>query len=129
MSSGCIKIKNWLVAIAYLAIVETARPDLLVTNAAGVRAGITGIVYNKPGDTNTIGVDFVVIDPADPAGTNGNGTNVTTFTIQTNSSLKTMWADYSATLVVTGTSLRNEISDLRNNKTGQFYRMRLINFR
>lgn len=119
MSLGCIKIKNWLVAIAYLAIVDTARPDLLVTNAAGVRAGITGVVYHK-GATNSIGVDFIVIDPT--------GTNVTTFTIQRSYDVKT-WADYSSSTTVTGNFSPTEISDLATNKTGQFYRMRLINFR
>jgi hypothetical protein len=116
MGTVGIKFRRLVAAIVYLAIVSTARP-VLITNAAGVKAGITGIVYHSA--TNSIGVDFIVIDPT--------GTNVTKFTIQTNATLKTTWTDYSATQTVTGSFGPAEISDFATS-SNKFYRMRLINF-
>jgi len=102
-------------AFAFLAGAFTAWPDLIVTNAAGVRAGITGIVRHQ--SDNSIGVDFSIVDPA--------GTNVATFTIQRSPDL-VGWADYTATLMVTG-SISGEVGDFAT-PAKQFYRMRLINF-
>jgi len=110
-----LPFKGLVVALAYLGSAVTARPDLMITNASGVRAGITGIVSRPP---NGIGVDFAVVDPT--------GTNVTKFTFQRSFDMKT-WADYTGTNVVTGSS-SGESSDLRTS-ANQFYRMRLINFR
>jgi hypothetical protein len=47
-------------AIVYLASAGAARPDLIITNAAGVRAGISGIVRRAG---ISLGVDFSVVDP------------------------------------------------------------------
>ena len=102
-------------AIVYLASAGAVRPDLPITNAAGVRAGISGIVRRAG---NSLGVDFSIVDPT--------GTNVTTFVIQRSADLVS-WADYNGTLMVTG-SANGEVSDSATS-TKQFYRMRLINFR
>jgi hypothetical protein len=48
-------------ALAFLGSAVVVWPDLIITNAAGVRAGITGIVHRQV--DNSIGVDFAVIDP------------------------------------------------------------------
>jgi hypothetical protein len=88
--------------------------DLIITNAASVRAGITGIVRRAG---NTSGVDFSVTDPT--------GTNVTTFTIERSTNL-VAWADLNQTQMVTGNT-SGEVSDFATS-TNQFYRMRLINF-
>ena len=120
MGTVSIRFRRLVAAIVYLAVVDTARPDLIVSNAAGVKAGITGIVHHFTNNTVSVGVDFFVLAPT--------ATNVTTFTIQTNSNLKAAWTDYSSTQVVTGSTVgTNEISDLPN-ATNRFYRMRLINF-
>jgi hypothetical protein len=105
-----------MVAI-YLAIAANGRSDLTVTNSAGVRAGITGIVYYP--SVKSVGVNFAVNDPT--------GTNVTSFTIQTNSALKG-WADFSSTITVTGSFGPSQIAAPATNMPSQFYRMRLINF-
>jgi len=118
MSTGSIKFIKFVAILLYLAIVDTARPDLMVTNAAGVKAGIIGIVHHG-GSTNSIGVDFVILAPTT--------TNVTAFTIQTNFNLKAGWGDYSGTQVVTGSFGPAEISDFIT-VSNKFYRMRLINF-
>jgi hypothetical protein len=104
------------VVFAFLLSAGAARPDLIITNAAGVRAGITGIVHRRT--DNSIGVDFSVVDPT--------GTNVTTFAIQRSTNM-VAWADYSSTLVATG-STSGEVSDFATFKN-QFYRMRLSNFK
>ena len=105
-----------VMALVFLASASAAWPDLVITNAAGVRADITGIVAHRA--DNSIGVDFSIVDPT--------GTNVTTFTIQRGTNLVS-WADYNGTLMVTG-SANGEVSDSATS-TKQFYRMRLINFR
>lgn len=103
-----------IMALAFLASAGLVWSDLIITNAAGVRAGITGIV-RRP--NNGIGVDFAITDPT--------GTNVTTFTIERSTNL-VVWADLSPTQMVTG-STSGEASDFATS-TNQFYRMRLINF-
>jgi hypothetical protein len=113
--TGRAAIRRFVMAFIFLASAGAARPDL-ITNAAGVRAGITGIIHRQ--SDNSIGVDFAVIDPT--------GTNVTTFAIQRSTNL-VAWADYSSTLVVTGSS-SGEVSDFAT-LTKQFYRMRLSNFK
>ncbi len=107
---GCV-----FVILAFFAMAGITRADLIITNAAGVRAGITGIVHHQA--DNSIGVDFSIVDPT--------GTNVTNFTIQRGTNLVS-WADYTAVLMVTG-SISGEVSDFATT-TKQFYRMRLINF-
>ena len=94
--------------------------DLMVTNAAGVRAGITGIVYRQ--SVNSIAVQFAVRDPT--------GKNVTTFAIQRSTNLIN-WTTYSTLTItgnypVTGVGFA-EVSDFATSATA-FYRMRLINF-
>jgi hypothetical protein len=112
---GRVAVRCLIMALAYLASAGAARPDLTITNAARVRAGITGIVHRHI--DNSIGVDFSIVDPT--------GTNVTTFAIQRSTNL-VAWADYTSTLVVTG-STSGEVSDFAT-LTKQFYRIRLINF-
>jgi hypothetical protein len=111
----CATLARLIVALVFLALAGAARPDLIITNAAGVRAGITGIVHHQA--DNSIGVDFSIVDPT--------GTNVTSFTIQRSTNVVS-WADYTAMLMVTG-SISGEVSDFATS-TKQFYRMRLINF-
>jgi hypothetical protein len=105
-----------IVALVFLMATRAARADLIITNAAGVRAGIAGIIKRQV--DNSIGVDFSIVDPT--------GTNVTNFTIQRSTNLVN-WVDYTAMLTVTG-SISGEVSDFATS-TKQFYRMRLINFR
>ncbi len=105
-----------MAAAVCLTIAIPARADLMVSNAAGVKAGITGIVY-YPSD-NSIGVQFFVTAPT--------ATNVTTFTIQKSFDMKT-WTNYSSSVTVTGSLPLTEISDYVV-VSNQFYRMQLINF-
>lgn len=114
-STGRAALKSLTMALAYLASAITARPDLTITNAAGVQAGITGIVHRYA--DNSIGVDFAIVDPT--------GTNVTTFAIQKSFDLVS-WMDYTPPLMVTG-NFSAEASDFAT-PPGGFYRMRLINF-
>jgi hypothetical protein len=109
-------LRTLAVAAAWLVIACAARADLMVSNAAGVKAGITGIVY-YPAD-NSIGVQFIVTAPT--------GTNLTTFTIQKSFNMKS-WTNYSSSVTVTGSLPLTEISDFATG-TNQFYRMQLINF-
>ena len=113
--SGRAALKPLVLALVFLVLARAVRPDLIITNAAGVRAGITGIVHHQA--DNSIGVDFSIVDPT--------GTNVTTFTIQRSPDL-VGWTNYTAILMVTG-STSGEVSDFATS-TKQFYRMRLINF-
>ncbi len=103
-----------------MVIVSTVRSDLIVTNSAGVRAGIPGIIHLAPtnGSPDSVNVLWSVVDPT--------GTNVTLFKIQRSSDLKG-WSDYTmSTQTVIGTS-NGSVSDFTSS-TNQFYRMRLINF-
>jgi len=113
--TACATLGRLIVALVFLALAGAARPDLIITNAAGVRAGITGIVHHQA--DNSIGVDFSIVDPT--------GTNATNFTIQRSTNVVS-WADYTAMLMATG-SISGEVSDFATS-TKQFYRMRLINF-
>jgi hypothetical protein len=109
------------VTIACTAIVSTVRSDLIVTNSAGVRAGIPGIVRVPPtnGSPDSVNVLWSVVDPT--------GTNVTFFKIQRSSDL-IGWSDYTmSTQTVNGTH-NGSVSDVTSS-TNQFYRMQLINFR
>ena len=105
--------------IACMAIVGTARSDLMVTNNAGVRAGITGIVHVLATNTSpdSVNVQLSVEDPT--------GKNVTSFTIQRSPDLK-VWTDFAAK-TVTG-AYSGVVGDVTTS-TNQFYRMQLINFR
>ena len=113
------RLRGFVAVLTCVAITSAARANLMATNAAGVRAGITGIVTTPANDIN---VQFSVRDPT--------GTNVTTLAIQRSPNL-TNWTDYS-TLTVTGnypvTGIGSaQISDFAPSLP-QFYRMRLINF-
>ena len=115
-----VELRRFVAALTCMTIAGAVLADLMVTNAAGVRAGITGIVYRR--SDNSIAVQFAVRDLS--------GTNVTTLAIQRSLTL-TNWADY-ATLTVTGNypiagTGSAEISDFATSPA-QFYRMRLINF-
>lgn len=106
--------------LASVAAAGAVLADLMVTNAAGVRAGITGIVF-RPSD-RSVAVQFAVRD--------ATGTNVTNLAFQRSFNL-TSWGDYS-TLTVTGNypvagTGSAEISDFATS-SNQFYRVRLINF-
>jgi hypothetical protein len=106
-----------VIALTSLAVIAAALGDLIVTNAAGVRAGITDILYRE--SDNSVAVVYSVFDPT--------GTNVTMFTIQSSPDLKT-WTDYSPVITVTGSIPGTaETSDSAAPQT-KFYRMRLINF-
>ena len=93
-----------------------ARADMIVSNKAGVVAGISGIVHYT--DDNSIGVQFFVTAPT--------GTNLTTFTIQKSFDVKA-WTNYSVSVTVTGSLPVTEIADFIT-ASNQFYRMQLINF-
>jgi hypothetical protein len=114
------KLRGLAAVLASMVVASVALADLMVTNVAGVSAGITGVVYRQSDDS--IAVQFAVRDPT--------GTNVTTFVIQRSTSL-TNWTDYS-TMTVTGNypvagAGYAEISDFATSGT-PYYRMRLINF-
>jgi hypothetical protein len=122
MRIGEIKFGGLVVAIACVAIVGTVRSDLMVTNNAGVLAGIPGIVHVPPtnGAPDSVNVLWSVVDPT--------GTNVTNFKIQQSSDLNTNWSDYTtSTQTVKGTR-SGVIADVTTS-TNQFYRMQLFNFR
>jgi hypothetical protein len=109
-------LRGMAIALTSLAVIAAAPGDLIVTNTAGVRAGITGIVYR--GSDNSVAVVYFIGDPT--------GTNVTMFTIQSSPDLK-IWTDYSPTFTVTGSLSSAETSDSAAPQI-KFYRMRLINF-
>jgi hypothetical protein len=115
-SNARVDLRGFVVGLFCLAVTGAALADLMMTNAAGVRAGISGIVY-RPSD-NSIGVQWAVVDPT--------GTNyMTTFTIQRSLDL-TNWVSYSPTQTVAGTR-SGEVSDFAT-PPASFYRMQLINF-
>jgi hypothetical protein len=114
-SNGHVVPGGLLVALLGVALAGAALADLMVTNAAGVRAGITGIVTVPP---NTVNVQWVVLDPT--------GTNVTRFFFQQSDDLKT-WTNFNQTVIIVTGSFTGVIADLTT-PTSQFYRMRLINF-
>ena len=102
-----------------MAIVGTVRSDPMVTNNAGVRAGITGIVHvlATNASPDSVNVQLSVVDPT--------GKNVTNFTIQRSPDLKA-WTGFAAR-TVTG-AFNGAVGDATTS-TNQFYRMQLINFR
>jgi hypothetical protein len=101
-----------------MAIVGTVRSDPMVTNNAGVRAGITRIVHVLATNVSpdSVNMQLRVVAPT--------GTNVTSFTIQRSPDLKT-WTDFAAK-TVTG-AFNGAVGDVTTS-TNQFYRLRLINF-
>jgi hypothetical protein len=105
-----------VVALAGLAFGAAALGQLIVTNNAGVSAGITSIVYSQA--VNSVNVSFAVVDPI--------GTNVTKFIIQSSPDLQT-WTNLTQTITVTG-SVPGGASDPASSQT-RFYRMLLLNFR
>jgi hypothetical protein len=115
-SSKYKRLRTLAIAAVWLTIAGAARAGLMVSNAAGVHAGITGIVY-YPSD-KSIGVQFIINAPTP--------TNLTTFTVQKSFDLKT-WTNYSSSVTVTGSLPLTEISDYVV-MSNQFYRMQLINF-
>ena len=109
-------LRTLVLTVACWAIAGAGHAAVTVSNAAGVEAAITGIVY-YPSD-NSIGVQFCVTAPT--------STNITTFTIQKSLDLNT-WTNYSSSVTVTGSLPLTEISDFVV-ASNQFYRMQLINF-
>jgi len=113
-------LRGLVVVFASLVVAGGVLADLMLTNAAGVRAGITGIVTTT--QTGDINVQFAVRDPT--------GTNVTSFAIQRSLNL-TNWTDIS-TLTVTGnfpvTGMGSAAIADTPVSPAQFYRMRLMNF-
>lgn len=71
-------LRGFVIGLFCLAAAGAAVADLMVTNAAGVRAGITGVLYRQT--DNSIAVRYAVSDPT--------GTNTTTFVIQRTFDLK-----------------------------------------
>jgi hypothetical protein len=116
-SSTCKRLRTLAIAAVWLAIAGAAHADLMVSNAAGVKAGITKIVYNA--SNRSVGVQFLVNAPTP--------TNLTTFTIQKSFDMK-LWTNYSASVIVTGSLPLTQIIDFVA-ASNQFYRMQLINFR
>jgi hypothetical protein len=110
------QLRTLAIAVVWLAIAGAARADLMASNAAGVKAGITKIAYNA--SAKSVGVQFLVTAPT--------STNVTTFTIQKSFDLET-WTNYSSSVTVTGSLPLTQISDFVA-ASNQFYRMQLINF-
>ncbi len=96
---------------------HVALGDLMVTNSAGVRAGITGITYTGP-TTNSVAIGYAVTDPT--------GTNVTMFAIQSSVDL-TSWTNLTQVVTATG-SVSGQASDFAASPA-KFYRMYLFNFR
>jgi hypothetical protein len=116
-TSNLRELRNVVALVmACLTISTAALGDLMITNAAGVRAGITGIVRRSD---NSIGVDFAVSDPT--------GTNVTTFTIQTSPDLIT-WTNLTQQSIIQTGSVSGEISGGFATPQAKFYRMKLIDF-
>ena len=112
-------MRSLVVTIACTAMVSTVRSDLIITNNAGVQAGITRIIHVPATNVSpdSVNVQLSVVDLT--------GTNVTNFKIQQSSDLKA-WTDFVA-ITVTGT-YNWTIGD-GTTSTNQFYRMQLINFR
>jgi hypothetical protein len=108
--------KMVVMAMAGFAFGAVALGQLIVTNNAGVSAGITSIVYSQA--VNSVNVGFVIVDPS--------GTNVTKFIIQSSADLQT-WTNLTSTITVTG-SLPGGLGDPAPTQT-HFYRMLLLNFR
>lgn len=104
-----------VIAMACLAISAVVLGDLMVTNAAGVRAGITGIVRSN----DAIRVSFAVFDPT--------GSNATTFTFQSSQDLITWTNILDQSLTYTG-NVSGEVSGGFATPQAKFYRMYLINF-
>jgi hypothetical protein len=105
-----------VIAMTGLAFSPVAFGQLIVTNNAGVSAGITSIVYSQA--VNSVNVRFAVMDLI--------GTNVTKFAIQSSPNLQT-WTNLTPTITVTG-SVPGGASDPASPQT-HFYRMLLFNFR
>jgi hypothetical protein len=105
-----------VIALAGLAFGLVAFGQLIVTNNAGVSAGINSIVYSQA--VNSVNVRFAVVDSI--------GTNVTKFVIQSSPDLQS-WTNLTPTITVTG-SVPGGASDPASPQT-HFYRMLLINFR
>jgi hypothetical protein len=108
-----------------MAMVGVVRSDLTPTNNAGVRAGITAIVYH-PASTNgpaSMGVAWIIVNPT--------STNSTSFTMQQNFNLKAtnLWIDTTSTITVSGAGTHTGEAGNLASPTNQFFRMRLINFR
>jgi hypothetical protein len=125
MHTNGLKLRSLVVVVVCVAIAGVARSDLTPTNSAGVRAGITGIIYH-PASTNgpaSMGVSWIVVHPT--------STNSTSFTMQQNFDLKTanLWSDSTSTVTVNGVGTHTGEAGNLASPTNQFFRMRLINFR
>ena len=114
-SSECKWLRSLFLTVACWATAAAAQAAVTVSNAAGVVANITGIVY-YPSD-NSIGVQFYVTAPT--------STNITTYTIQKSPDLHT-WTNYSSSMTITGSWPQSEIGDSVT-APSQFYRIQLSN--
>ena len=125
MRTKGVKLGSLAVVVVWMAIVGVVRSDLTPTNNAGVRAGITGIVYHPAGTNGpaSMGVSWIVVNPT----TN----NSTSFTIQQNFDLKVSnsWSDSTSTVTVNQVGTHTGEAGNLAFPTNQFFRMRLINFR
>ena len=114
-TNQCKRLRTLVLAVACWATAGAAQAAVVVSNAAGVEACITGIVY-YPSD-NSIGVQFYVTAPT--------STNITTYTIQKSPDLHT-WTNYSSVMTITGSLAHTEIGDAVSGSS-QFYRIQLSN--
>jgi hypothetical protein len=118
MALASKRLRTLVLTVACWAIAAAAHAAVTVSNAAGIEASITGIVY-YPSNTispPSINVQFFVTAPT--------STNISTFTIQKSLDLNT-WANYSS-MTITGSWPQSSISDSLT-ASSQFYRIRLSN--
>jgi len=108
-------LRTLVITVACWATAAALPAAVTVSNAAGVVASVTGIVY-YPSD-KSVGVQFYVTAPT--------STNITTFTIQKSLDLNT-WTNYSSSMTITGSQVQTEISDFVT-ASSQFYRIQLSN--
>jgi len=114
-SNRCQRLRTLVLTVACWATAAAVHAAVTVSNAAGIEASITGIVY-FPSD-NSIGVQFFVVAPTI--------TNISTFTIQKSFDMHT-WTNYSSIMTITGSLAQTDISDFATNAS-QFYRIQLSN--
>ena len=108
--------KMVVIALAGVAFGGVAFGQLMVTNNAGVSAGITSIVYSQA--VKSVNVSFAVVDSI--------GTNVTRFVIQSSPDLRS-WSNLTQIITVTG-NVSGGASD-PSTPQAHFYKMLLLNFR
>ena len=113
------RLRGLVVGVVLMIIAGGVLADLMITNAAGVRAGITGIVISPAKDINVL---FAVRDPT--------GGRVTNFAIQRSSDLSN-WTNICSLTVTGNYPIMGvgvaQVAD-RVTSAAQFYRMQLIDF-